>query len=73
MKPAFPTRNSAVISGMSLRDYFAAKALQPLLAKDMWFVNEGETSEQSYAKAAYAIADAMLAESQNLTKTQREA
>jgi len=44
--------------GMGLRDYFAAKAMQALLhnasyESDSWHME---------AKAAYAIADAMLAE-----------
>jgi len=58
--PAFPS--SKVIlgktfdnEGMSLRDYFAAKALQGLLA------NPSHTLEdQEYSEAAYMLADAML-------------
>lgn len=61
--------------GMSLRDYFAAKAMQGLISEPL---REGETSttyqicrntnrgissaETNYAHAAYLIADAMLAE-----------
>ena len=56
--PAFPTINySAVYSeGMSLRDYFAAKAMAALVvvyADDKAIVDE-------YSQRAYAIADAML-------------
>jgi hypothetical protein len=41
--------------GMSLRDYFAAKALQGLVA------NPSHTLEdQEYSEAAYMLADAML-------------
>ena len=41
--------------GMNLRDYFAAKALQGLLA------NPSHTLEdQEYSEAAYMLADAML-------------
>ena len=41
--------------GMSLRDYFAAKALQGLLANP-----ERALGDSTYAKAAYRVADAML-------------
>ncbi len=49
--PAFPAGSSA-FRGMSLRDYFAAKALPVVLTYP----------GQRFAEAAYAIADAMLAE-----------
>ena len=49
-----PTTGPEFYYGMSLRDYFAAKAMQSLLAC------EGEASTKSVAKAAYFIADAML-------------
>lgn len=42
-------------SGMSLRDYFAAKALQGLLAS-----LDSEDTVQGVAQAAYSMADAML-------------
>ena len=42
-------------AGMSLRDYFAAKALQELLA------GEGDGIIESYALSAYRFADSMLA------------
>lgn len=46
-------------TGMSLRDYFAAKAMQSVIEK-----SSIRTSEmiESAAIAAYGIADAMLAE-----------
>lgn len=44
--------------GMSLRDYFAAAAIQGMLASS----SPGQFSEADYAGAAYAQADAMLAE-----------
>ena len=67
--PAFPhvadimqvNGNSAVVktitqNGMTLRDYFAAKAMQGLLA-------DPNTPEiMDIAGAAYEVADAMLAE-----------
>ena len=43
--------------GMTLRDYFAAKAMQAMLAHP----NSKETAPpQTYASAAYCMADAML-------------
>ena len=56
--PAFPLHNHGVqtlgmhISGMTLRDYFAAKSLPPLMSayEDM----------DGIAGAAYKMADAML-------------
>ena len=53
--PAFPQQDDASGSeGMTLRDYFAAKAMQGLLA--------GTTTSDGLVivKDAYAIADAML-------------
>lgn len=58
---AFPCENDSnkyynwINKGMTLRDYFAAAALQGLLA------NEGQNDfESQYGIRAYAIADAML-------------
>ncbi len=47
--------------GMSLRDYFAAKAMQGMVA-DQTFLNEAPT-RQRIAEFAYRMADMMLAES----------
>ena len=50
-------------SGMTLRDYFAAKAMQGLLASG-WCAEARELApgvgEQDVAKDAYLMADAML-------------
>jgi len=46
--------------GMTLRDYFAAKALQGMLAN-----NERDTSFSCFADDAYKLADAMLKERNN--------
>ena len=52
---AFPVAHSYLIqSGMSLRDYFAAKAMQALAQPGNYF--------DATAKQAYMIADAMLRE-----------
>lgn len=51
-------------SGISIRDYFAAKALQGLIANPTEFsvVLDEETVEEYAAKLAYQYSDAMLAE-----------
>lgn len=54
---AFPLSGPLTTSdnlGMTLRDYFAAKAMQSLVALD-------RTAATMVAEYAYAIADAMLA------------
>lgn len=44
--------------GMTLRDYFAAKAMQGIVVHDdVW-----EQADSSIAISAYALADAMLAQ-----------
>lgn len=48
--PAFPTGTS--FQGMTLRDYFAAKAMQGLTTNS--------TNPKEIAQAAYIVADAML-------------
>ena len=50
----YPDGSSVIYKGMQLRDYFAAKAMQTLLMSDRHIVEIPE--------AAYAYADAMLAE-----------
>jgi len=59
--PAFPAPESHL--GMTLRDYFAAKAMQaitPHLVEDMDQYN-AEKIKQLIVSAAYSLADAMLA------------
>jgi len=46
-------------NGMTLRDYFAAKAMQGMFCHDSSFV---KTWQEQTAKDAYTMADAMLAE-----------
>ena len=59
--PAFPvtTDHGSVyaLPGMTLRDYFAAKALQGMLAD-----KSSGYPHREYACDAYSLADAMLAE-----------
>jgi len=62
--PAFPhpqgwRRDPEISDGMSMRDYFAAKAVQGFLAS--WGVAHELTFAQM-ASEAYAMADVMLAE-----------
>ena len=59
--PAFPLQSigpdfAPGYAGMTLRDYFAAKAMQGMLAD-----SEAGGSVEDFARNAYAMADAMLA------------
>ena len=68
--PAFPNESDFGVSdkscGMSLRDYFAAAALNRLLAWDFTGPPESKSGFAHYAEqaalTAYQLADAMLAE-----------
>ena len=56
--PAFPTDTATVQYGMTLRDYFAAKAMQALIIANGPAPQGGWTT---YAeRTAYLVADAML-------------
>lgn len=57
--PAFPFNRAQQIEGMTLRDYFAAKALQGYLASCPQEVEPVEFSVQ-ISRDSYLIADAML-------------
>lgn len=56
--PAFPVQDAASwqAHGMTLRDYFAAKAMVPILQSA-----KNQRDVDLAAQAAYAMADAMLA------------
>ena len=62
--PAFPLHNHGAqtlglhVTGMTLRDYFAAKAMQGFAARDSH--DAGLATPQQRAKLAYIDADAML-------------
>lgn len=60
--PAFPLHPSADSryneSGMTLRDYFAAKVLQGMAARDAF--DSGQATPDQRARLAYIDADAML-------------
>jgi len=57
--PAFPRPTSGIDqyaqTGMTLRDYFAAKAMQAIVS-----VPEVDMSHEAYAAWAYRQADAMM-------------
>ncbi len=58
--PAFPVHwPTATSSGITLRDYFAAKAMQGMFASDTDDWNE-QGDWTSRAESAYEMADAML-------------
>jgi len=52
--PAFPIHWENHHQGMSLRDYFAAKAMQGLLSSDV------NAPLETFAKQSYKVADAMM-------------
>lgn len=53
--PSIPGAQEFVFYGMSLRDYFAAAAMQGALSRESW---SGEDAD--IAKGAYQMADAMM-------------
>ena len=61
--PAFPPQHDPAThpSGMTLRDYFAAKAIQGLMGRD-WsdFKISDDELIALWARSAYGVADAML-------------
>jgi len=58
-----PTEETYITKGMTLRDYFAAKAMQGLLANG-WCAEQREIApsmgEREVALDAYRLADAMM-------------
>lgn len=68
--PAFPSHDKIhgvdfTETGMTLRDYFAAKAMQGLLScpdfKEMWIDSNEPIKIKYLVNKSYEIADAMLA------------
>jgi hypothetical protein len=59
---AFPLSNTKNYGqdGMDLRDYFAAKSMQGLLATISYEHSTGDISDMEIAERAYSIADAMI-------------
>ena len=60
---AFPTQDAYAMStdrGMDLRDYFAAKAMQGMLANPVIFSNGNNKFNGENLETCYQIADAMM-------------
>lgn len=53
---AFPTSQIADSNGMTLRDYFAAKAMQSYMINEVW----NPDTYKNAADKCYRMADAML-------------
>ena len=65
-------------TGMSLRDYFAGKAMEGLLAKayfvaDAWdnYCELGDREATDFSVAAYCVADAMLLQRAKIRRTKK--
>jgi hypothetical protein len=58
--PAFPVPEPGLECGMTLRDYFAAKAMQGLIAASHDSDGVVDYNDMAVACSAYAMADAML-------------
>ena len=63
--PAFPTENSYLVStlhGMTLRDYFAAKAMQGQLSifENVTALAREQIKLEDVCIASYEVADAMM-------------
>jgi len=66
-EPAFPVpglQHDSDFNGMTLRDYFAAKAMQEILSKCIQMDSRygGIQYAREFAKYAYMMADEMIAE-----------
>jgi len=57
--PAFPNAHYHNVSGMTLRDYFAARAMQGLMSR-VWGDMPAEELFNIWATSSYALADEML-------------
>ena len=63
--PAFPTITwdfGGETDGMTMRDYFAAKAMQGFIRGAKGMFGDVIDTDENIAKSAYKMADAMLAE-----------
>lgn len=57
--PAFPVVGDAT-PGMTLRDYFAAKAMQAMISNSSIIDNDSDGAVNYASSAAYKFADAMI-------------
>ena len=55
--PAFPNPHYNNVYGMTLRDYFAAKAMQAMITHPD---SRDDVDASVYAKGSYEMADAMM-------------
>ncbi len=60
--PSHGTMGEVAQEGMTLRDYFAAAAISVIPLRDWSFIKDDDEKIRKWAVAAYACADAMLAE-----------
>lgn len=61
--PAFPIKGPVMsndVDGISMRDYFAAKAMQALITSRHTDYENGWYDEERVADSSYKMADAML-------------
>jgi len=66
--PAFPSSHEQYVdgwAGMTLRDYFAAKAMQGMLANPKLHEQILEAGQSWIEESAWAVADAMIEERKN--------
>ena len=54
------TGNTKLEEGLDLRDYFAARAMQGLIASPRGTPDGSAATDVYYAKCAYLVADAMM-------------
>ena len=62
-EPAFPAMHFDLADnehGLTMRDYFAAKAMQGLIASPRGTPDGSDATDVYYAKCAYLVADAMM-------------
>ena len=51
---------TSMAEGLDLRDYFAARAMQGLIASPRGTPDGSDATDEYYAKCAYIMADAMM-------------
>jgi len=59
-EPAFPNSHFSNVYGMTLRDYFAAKAMQGMLSNPKLQAQILTAGQSWIEESAWAVADAML-------------
>lgn len=64
--PFSPTGSDSEQNGLTLLDYFAAKAMNGLLSRECYKTNGDTITAKPVAKDAYILAEAMLAEKRRI-------